>query len=300
MALLNRQNKFVSNIAKSCPNIECRGFLDARWICGICSHQTCSNCMTILRDSEQHVCNKDDIETAKMIEAEVRPCPKCATGISKIDGCDQMWCTQCHTAFSWSTGKLETRNIHNPHYLKHQKTADRDVGDIPCGRTLDDTASQHFKAIATNKMGTAYWESIRKYMFGINRLREDIETKYRPDAIVNFESARMKYVSSQISEETFKHQLFAEYKKCEKQREIGKVLQMLCITTHELIYRCFAELEMDMYLDLPVELNPTVQEMYEVVNYANQCIAHICKVYDSEPQSYNLFKSPFGMCRQTK
>ena len=37
--------------------------------------------------------------------------------ISKIDGCNQMWCTQCHVAFDWKTGAIQN-SVHNPHYFE--------------------------------------------------------------------------------------------------------------------------------------------------------------------------------------
>jgi hypothetical protein len=54
------------------------------------------------------------------LNKEAKPCPKCAASISKIDGCDQMWCTQCRTAFSWRTGAIETA-VHNPHYYEWKR-----------------------------------------------------------------------------------------------------------------------------------------------------------------------------------
>ena len=43
-----------------------------------------------------------------------------------------MWCTQCHVAFDWRTGAIETGRIHNPHYFEFKKRS-REHGDIPCG-----------------------------------------------------------------------------------------------------------------------------------------------------------------------
>ena len=76
-----------------------------------------------------------------MLAKDSKPCPKCQSLIFKINGCDQMWCTQCHTAFSWKTGKLE-KNIHNPHFYEWQRkngggAAPRNPGDFECGRELD-------------------------------------------------------------------------------------------------------------------------------------------------------------------
>jgi hypothetical protein len=35
-----------------------------------------------------------------------------------VKNCDQMWCIECKTAFSWSKGTVEVGNIHNPHYFQ--------------------------------------------------------------------------------------------------------------------------------------------------------------------------------------
>ena len=55
-----------------------------------------------------------------------------------VRNCDQMWCTQCHTAFSWRTGAIETSTVHNPHFYEWQRrqnggVAPRVPGDMPGG-----------------------------------------------------------------------------------------------------------------------------------------------------------------------
>lgn len=39
---------------------------------------------------------------------------------TSVKNCDQMWCTQCHTAFSWKTGHKINGVIHNPHFFQWQ------------------------------------------------------------------------------------------------------------------------------------------------------------------------------------
>lgn len=110
---------------RKCPAVECRGYLSTRWKCEICNKYTCNKCYII------HVgdCKQEDIASFELIKQETRPCPKCSAIIFKISGCDQMWCTQCHTAFSWNTGKIET-HIHNPHYFEYMASRnDRTVNE---------------------------------------------------------------------------------------------------------------------------------------------------------------------------
>jgi len=124
-----------------CPADACRGFLSSGWKCGTCQDFFCSDCHAKKagQKDDNHVCNADAKATAAMISKETHPCPKCGIRISKIDGCDQMWCTGCHTTFSWNTGQILLNTItHNPHYYEYLRKTNngeipREAGDVPCG-----------------------------------------------------------------------------------------------------------------------------------------------------------------------
>lgn len=55
-----------------------------------------------------------------------------------LRNCDQMYCTNCNTPFSWISGKKITNGaIHNPHYFEYLRVTNggvmpRNPGDIPC------------------------------------------------------------------------------------------------------------------------------------------------------------------------
>ena len=72
----------------ACPITSCRGFLDEDWKCGLCASEVCASCHMAI--SGAHSCKSEDIETAKVIKNETRPCPKCSANIYKLDRCEQM------------------------------------------------------------------------------------------------------------------------------------------------------------------------------------------------------------------
>ncbi len=122
-----------------CPVEDCRGFLSKNYKCAICSTYTCPKCFDIIGKNKnaEHICNEDSIKTAELIKKETKPCPSCGTRISKIDGCDQMWCVECHQAFSWKTGLADNGVVHNPHFYEFQRNNNGSVarapGDVLCG-----------------------------------------------------------------------------------------------------------------------------------------------------------------------
>ncbi|MHC4559624.1 MAG: Rcat domain-containing protein, partial [Planctomycetota bacterium] len=138
-----------------CPVEECEGFIGEKWKCGICEGYACRKCHQpkAARKDPDHKCNKDDVETAKLLANDTKPCPNCSVPIFKISGCDQMWCTSCHTPFSWKTGKVETGVVHNPHFYQFQRNANGGVaprarGDVRCGGAPDIWAIRnHFQTI---------------------------------------------------------------------------------------------------------------------------------------------------------
>ena len=69
-----------------CPEEECRGYIEAKkYVCGICEVKICRKCHAV-KDTD-HECVEEDVETAKMVKKDTKPCPKCSVRIFKIHGC---------------------------------------------------------------------------------------------------------------------------------------------------------------------------------------------------------------------
>ena len=133
--------KNTKKFIMSCPDENCRGFLSSAYKCGLCQYYACPKCLVLTgkeRHDPNHVCDEALVKTATLIRENSKPCPKCGERIMKASGCDQMWCIQCKTAFSWKTGKIDTGMIHNPHFFQYQRDNQnqnivRNPGDIVCG-----------------------------------------------------------------------------------------------------------------------------------------------------------------------
>jgi len=133
----NEKKQFIM----PCQKEECKGFLSTQYKCGVCETQCCPKCLDIIEDMKrsEHVCNEDQVKTANNIKSTTKPCPKCGERIFKTEGCNQMWCITCHCAFDWTTGRIESGTVHNPHYFQFLRENNggaappRQPGDDPCG-----------------------------------------------------------------------------------------------------------------------------------------------------------------------
>lgn len=127
-----------------CPADGCRGFLSSAYKCGLCDIYACPECREVKGHDREaaHICNPDTVATVRALKKDCRPCPECGTNIFKIEGCDQMFCTNCNTPFSWTSGRKITNGvIHNPHYFEYLRAMNggampRNPGDIPCAGNL--------------------------------------------------------------------------------------------------------------------------------------------------------------------
>ena len=109
-----------NNIITHCINNECRGFIYRKdYKCGLCNIKVCNSCFVQVEEENNHTCDQDVVKSIKQIQKDSKPCPKCHVPIYRIDGCNQMWCTLCKTAFDWMSLKiLNSGRIHNPHLVE--------------------------------------------------------------------------------------------------------------------------------------------------------------------------------------
>jgi hypothetical protein len=141
--ILGKSDEEINNVSTSffCP-LNCTGLVK-NGRCGDCKKTVCAKCRE--ERLEKHECNKELLETIKLIKRDTKQCPRCKTPIHKIDGCDQMFCTKCKTAFSWRTLNIHRGIIHNPHY--HEYMAQLNTGNVPIGAGDDPCGEALGKAL---------------------------------------------------------------------------------------------------------------------------------------------------------
>jgi hypothetical protein len=193
----------------------CSGVLDFTLenpLCSACGKIMCMTCREPVAADEYatHVCDRNAIESVKEIETVCKQCPLCKAYIQKADGCNDMFCTVCHTSFNWRTLEISKHETHNPHraaYLDETRRAYITANDL-CGRDIithmdlqavrAQIPADDMRLLASIRALATSIESylIRKHPFAIKTNAD----RYR-------ERLRYMYASEQINETKFGRQL---------------------------------------------------------------------------------------------
>ena len=283
------RKKFV----RKCPNGDCHGFLSSALKCGLCECWVCADCREVkgfsTEEKDLHKCNKDIVESVKLLEKDSKPCPKCTSLIFKIEGCDQMYCVECHTAFSWNTLKIESGVIHNPHYFEYQRitnggVAPRNPNEIQCGRELDN----YFVNRLRNKISPTPEISIRNDIRNeqvndmIEICRQVIHIRFIEQPRFTTErrlysnmQLRIDYMRNKINKDGMKKILQKREKETIKKTELSNVLGMYVTCMTDLFYRLYDE----------DDLVKIKKEMIVLKKYVNDCFQKISKSYNCKEYS---------------
>jgi hypothetical protein len=288
---------------RACPADGCRGFLDEKFNCGLCNTNVCRKCNEIIVNSNsEHKCSEENIATVKCLEKETRPCPKCSVKIFKIDGCDQMWCVQCHTAFSWKTGNIETK-IHNPHYYEWKRKngglePEQHIGggaaaadcnnDLITEYTMNRLTNAILKKNHNNLFQKSSYGQNNIYNSNVENMIEIIKNTihnhtvempvFRTDIIKNNENLRIQFMNNEISEEKFKTMIQRNDKKNVKQAEFYDILQFAETTIADIINRMVDDLTNS--LQNKHNFHKIYLEINGLREYCNNAFNDISKTYD--------------------
>ena len=262
---------------RNCPINDCRGFVSSVWKCGICNIWVCNKCHVPKneKDDKNHVCDIGVVETVNLLNKETKQCPYCSIHIYKLEGCDQMWCTQCKTPFSWKTGKIEKGTVHNPHYYQWQRTQNSDIiprvqGDIPLNeqcnilprlRSLESKLSVFF----TNKDEINIVFLVHRL---INHIREIELCRYpNNNGVEDIDNSdlRILYLMKELSEDKWILELKKRDKKREKNREIYLVYNMGILTLTDIINNIYISKTREQIFIIIEQLEPLREYINKVL-----------------------------------
>lgn len=289
------QRKFV----RQCPNNDCRGFLSTQWKCGLCEQWSCPECHELkgpTRDCE-HVCDPNNVETAKLLAKDSKPCPNCQSMIFRIHGCDQMWCTQCNTGFDWKSGrKINSDSIHNPHYFEWQRTQPLRFNHTePEPRQAHDCDRMIYASVARTLLEKAHrcymgnHKIFRGYELKMveTHIRTIIENRdYELPTVVNQnelqrnpeqneirfnEQLRINYLNNKITEDQFKMLIQRNDKRRNRDKELKQVFHLQQMAYRDIIYNLIDSIT-------PDEIEAEQCELYEEYEY--NAFKNIYRVYE--------------------
>jgi len=187
-----------------CPVGKCKGFIFSDYKCTICEIKICKKCYIPIDDENEHVCKDDDVASVELIKKECKTCPKCGASSRKTEGCSQVWCMVCKTAWNWNTQKIEIGAIHATDYYDYVR---RNGGVLPpvrnqCQQVNPINHIQRLKKTAPllftkefEDLLIAQWRKINEWRYNVR-----VDPKSNLDL-------RIKFLNNEIDENRWKQLL---------------------------------------------------------------------------------------------
>ena len=271
---LNNSNRKCGTISikrkqyvSKCMKEDCKGYVNTEYKCETCHNTICDVCYVILENNnERHHCKQEDKDLAHIIKSNCKQCPKCYIPIMKASGCDQMFCVNCKTGFSWTTGEIETGPIHNPHYfewLSSQRTnVDIDVENIACGELPG------FHLVNIHSYGRSSI-IMNIYQRIIHFQRVNIP-HVSPDRIKDNIDLRIKFLLDEIDEEKWKNTLISRERKRLKNTALRQVFEMFVVVASDMMRRLVSR---------TTGKNMIEEECRALWQYTEDCLDRVCNLY---------------------
>lgn len=280
----NSQNKESKNeehkkFVRACPVNNCKGFLSMQWKCGMCNIFVCSKCHEVIGKTKDdpHTCKPESIATAQLLEKDSKSCPNCGVFIFRISGCNQMFCTNCHTPFDWSTGRvLNIEHVHNPHLIEWQQQHGN--------AHVDECGMPNYAALSRkcSELGLC-----KKVIETTCHLRQSIEhnmdiilRRYAPANYLDNDDLRIKYLIDELTETDFKRTIFAREKKESKKFDIRSIIEMFHQVSSDIIRKLYVSKSID-------EFTNTYNEINTIVEYADKQMIIVGKRYKNKVPKLN-------------
>jgi hypothetical protein len=199
--------------------------------------------------------------------------------VHRIDGCPQMWCTQCQTAFDYNTGKRIRGQVHNPHYAQWMQTQDGDAR-----QNVENVECVDIMALASSaKVPFTDILMCRNIYNGYY----DISQQVRSEG--DYSRIRQKYLAGSSTEAQFESSIankksrhcyylqveaLVEFFNAASKHMVAAKLRILSVQRRKL-----PRVSMVNKIDTIAPSLPTLRELSELTLFTNEKLEQLSKVY---------------------
>jgi len=298
-----RPERVVKALTIPCTKNDCRGYVvveDSKFACGMCKAEHCKKCHC--EKDDEHKCDPNVLETVKLLANDTKPCPKCQVPIFKIAGCDQMFCTSCHTAFSWNTGHIETGHIHNPHYWEYLNRQGRDLDGVRNMMGIRQNNCLTLEETVRDVRSELYADLCQRIMHmrhGTVQQQDDIDAN---------KDIRKRYLKKEIDEKGFKMVLYKREKKKKFNVELTQILNMMYDASKDMLIMLYIKHFVETNDRMPKrrenfskELPAVVSEIRDLCKYTEEQVEKLCERFEYKQPQYVVtgIKHVRDICRFT-
>lgn len=284
--------KVVKYIFK-CPK-DCRGFVSDEYICGTCNGEVCDRChLPVLKDAPRHKCNKDDIKSAQFILQDSKACPKCMVLISRISGCNDMFCTQCNTPFDWNTLTIHTGFNSNPHYFEYLSSIGAEhnpnIERIACGEV---PGPIEFTQRALRMTSASKINSLLNYIYQqMTHINRALMPRYRIDRVKDNIDLRIQFMMGEFDEDEWAYKLKNRERKRMKIKAISDLLRMTVTVLEDFVRQVYS-FPHDEWFD---NVHNILIQFLGLRRYFHDILDDICEIHggkipDDLNSSMNIFE----------